>query len=87
MRDFLDSKGHKSQVCSTLQIGLGGVGRRSCVRLAGYISGCRYYQFSSSCGCEEAKEVVMECGVRGCPCVLLVTEVSGDSVSLCTSER
>lgn len=67
---------------------MGGVGRRSSVKLASYISGCSYHQLTSSygtpseCGTrEELKEVVMECGVGNSPCVLLVTETLGECVS------
>lgn len=65
---------------------MGGVGRRSCVRLASYISGSKYHYLSTAYGPgsgsrEELKEVLVECGLRDSPCVLLVTEVLGESVS------
>ena len=67
---------------------MGSVGRRSYVQLASYIAGCKYqqltpgYQHSTSETQEDLKPVLLECGVKNQPFVLLVSEDIGEQVQI-----
>ena len=68
------------------KLGMGSVGRRSCVQLASYIAGCKYqqltpgYQHSTSETQEDLKPMLLECGVKNQSFVLLVSEDIGEQV-------
>ena len=70
------------------KLGMGSVGRRSCVQLASYIAGCNYrqltpgYQHSTSETQEDLKPVLLKCGVKNQSFVLLVSEVIGEQVQI-----
>ena len=70
---------------------MGGVGRRSAVELASYIAGCEYHQLTlgptqnrtssiASQYKEDLKAVLMKCGVKDQPTVLVVAQAVGDQV-------
>ena len=63
-----------------MQIGIGGVGKRSCLQLAAHITECQYHflaldynQNEADCK-EELKAILVQCGVEEKQTVLVTSE-------------
>ena len=81
-----------TEIVFFIQVGLGGVGRRSCIQLAAYIANMKYHCLTPlhsqtpfvDC-VEEIKTVLRQCGLLNQPTVLLATDTAaGEHQVHCT---